>query len=97
MTSLLRTTALTRRQGVLAQQLKADEGSVVLLNPKNGEYYTLEAVACRIWQLCDGVRTIADIAIALSDEYSESPEVIEVDIIDLAKELVDEGLVVPAG
>jgi hypothetical protein len=89
-------TVLERRSGVLAQQVKADDPSLVLLNPKNGEYYTLEPVGARVWQLCDGKRTISGIAEIISGEYEQSPEVIESDILELAKELIDEELVVPA-
>ena len=90
------TTTPERRPGVLAQQVKPDDPSIVLLNPKSGEYYTLEPVGARVWQLCDGKRTIADIASIISQEYEESSEVIECDVIELVKELMDEELVVPA-
>ncbi len=89
-------TALARRSGVLAQQVKKDEPTLVLLNPKSGEYYTLEPVGARVWELCDGKRTISEIAAIISQEYEESPEVIESDILELAKELIDEELVVAA-
>jgi Coenzyme PQQ synthesis protein D (PqqD) len=89
-------TALERRSGVLVQQVKTNDPSLVLLNPKNGEYYTLEPVGARVWQLCDGKRTLSEIAAIISQEYEQSPEVIESDILELAQELIDEELVVPA-
>src|SRR5258708_5048918 len=96
MTSLSRATTLQQRPGVLAQQVKPDEPSLVLLNPKSGEYYTLEAVGTRVWQLCDGKRAIGEIADIIAQEYDESPRTIESDVIELVKELMDEDLVVPA-
>ncbi len=97
MTSLSRATTPEKRPGVLAQQVKPDEPSLVLLNPKSGEYYTLEAVGTRVWQLCDGKRPIAEIAAIIAQEYDQSPEIIESDVMELVKELMDEELVVPAG
>jgi hypothetical protein len=96
MTSVSRATTPERRPGVLAQQVKPDDPSLVLLNPKSGEYYTLEAVGTRVWQLCDGKRTISEIAATIAEEYDASPETIERDVMELVKELMDEELVVPA-
>jgi hypothetical protein len=83
---------LVRRSGVLAQQVQPDD-TTVLLNPKSGEYYTLDAVGSRAWQLCDGERTILEMATILNQEFDASFEVIESDILDLMKDLLDEGLV----
>jgi Coenzyme PQQ synthesis protein D (PqqD) len=83
-----------RRPGVLGQQVKPDDPSLVLLDPKSGKYFTLEAVGTRVWNLCDGTRKILEIAATLAQEYEESAEVIEGDVLDLVKELLDEELVV---
>jgi pyrroloquinoline quinone biosynthesis protein D len=91
-----RTAAPRRQLGVLAQQVTPDDPSLVLLNPTSGEYYTLDDVGTRVWQLCDGKRTIADIAATIAQEYDAPPEVIEHDVVELVKELVDEALVVAA-
>jgi coenzyme PQQ biosynthesis protein PqqD len=97
MTNPSRATTPGRHPSVLVQQVKPNEPSLVLLNPKSGEYYTLEAVGTRVWQLCDGKRTIAEIAATIAQEFDESPAIIENDVIELVKELMDEELVVPAG
>jgi hypothetical protein len=94
--SLSRTTAPARRPGVLAQQVKPDDPSLVLLNPRTGEYYTLEPVGTRVWQLCDGKVTISEIAAIIGEEFDAPVDVIEVDVLDLVKELMDEELVVAA-
>lgn len=90
------TTTLSKSPGVLAQTEPTDS-TLVLLNPKNGEYYTLEAVGPRVWQLFDGKRTLSDIAATIAQEYEESPDVIADDVLELAKELMDAQLVVPTG
>jgi hypothetical protein len=86
-------TTLAKSPGVLAQKEPTDS-TLVLLNPRNGEYYTLEAVGPRVWQLFDGKRTISDIATAIAGEYDESPDVIANDVLELAQELMDAQLVV---
>jgi Coenzyme PQQ synthesis protein D (PqqD) len=94
MSDLSRSHSPERRSGVLAQQVAPDDPSLVLLDPQSGKYFTLEAVGTRVWQLCDGTRTISEIAAIMGGEYDESPEVIECDVMELVKELMDEDLVV---
>ena len=93
MTNLTKAQTLARRAAILAQQVKPDDPTVVLLNPANGEYYTLEGVGSRIWQLCDGKRTIGETIAVIGQEFDASSDVIEADVLDLMKDLVDEGLV----
>ena len=50
----------------LTQQVS---GTVVLLNPDNGEYYALDEVGSRVWELCDGVRSLADVVSVICGEY----------------------------
>ena len=52
---------IAKSPGVLAQTAPTDS-TLVLLNPRSGEYFTLEAVGPRVWQLCDGQRTLSEIA-----------------------------------
>ena len=49
-------------------------GRWVLLDIKSGQYYALDGVAGRIWQLCDGSRDIRQIAAGLLDEYDTQGE-----------------------
>src|SRR5687767_13739097 len=96
MTTPSPTTTLGRRPGVLAQQVKPTDPTLVLLDPQSGEYYTLQAVGTRVWQLCDGARTLGEVAAVIAGEYDQSPQVIERDVLELAQDLIDERLVVAA-
>ena len=89
-------TAPKQRPGVLVQQVKGDDATLVLLDPINGEYYTLEAVAARIWSLCDGERSVRSISETLSQEFDATPVEIERDVVELVQELVDAKLMVSA-
>jgi len=87
---------LRHSPGVLSKRIKPDDPALVLLNPQSGEYYTLDAVGIRIWELCDGTRTVSQIAAIIGQEYDAPIEVIERDALDLVKDLVDEQLLVRA-
>ena len=63
-----------------------------MLDPDSGNYFSLTDVGARIWELCDGNRTVADIATELAEEYDARPSVIEGDVRELLEELSAEGL-----
>lgn len=75
---------------------KGDE-ELVLLDPEDGSYYTLDEVGARIWELADGTRTVAQIAEALDEEFEAPHEEIQADLLELLAELAASGLVSDAG
>ncbi len=79
-----------RADRVVAQQVS---GSAVLLNPDNGEYYALDGVGERVWELCDGTRSVPDLVSLLCQEYEVSATTMEVDLLELLKDLARERLV----
>jgi pyrroloquinoline quinone biosynthesis protein D len=83
-----------RREDVLAQAAGA---TVVLLTPDTGEYYTLNEVGGRIWELADGTRTAAEIGGVLQEEYEAPAEEIAADVLEVLGELAQEGLVTGDG
>lgn len=46
-----------------------------------------------VLKLCDGQRTVSDIARVLAAEYDATPEVIAADIMPVLQELCDKGIV----
>ncbi len=83
-----------RRDGLLAQRA-AD--SRVVLDPANGQYYALDEVSGRIWDLCDGSRSVAELIDALAAEYDAPREEIETDALAFLAELAGEGLILREG
>lgn len=79
-----------RRSDVLAQ---AAGDTVILLTPDSGEYFTLNEVGGRIWELADGSRSVAEIAALLGEEYEAPLEEIQADALDVLGALADERLV----
>jgi coenzyme PQQ biosynthesis protein PqqD len=84
---------MTPRQAprVVAQQAA---GKWVLLDVKTGQYYALDSVAGRIWQLCDGTRNVQQIAQVVSEEYEGAGPEVEADVVAFVSEFVGESLLV---
>lgn len=55
--------------------------------------FTPDAIAVAVLQLCDGNRTVADIAATLAETYKAPKETIEADIISMLQTLADKGVV----
>jgi coenzyme PQQ biosynthesis protein PqqD len=68
------------------------EESFVLLNVRSGEYFTLDEVGTRIWELCDGTRSVGDIADLLASEYDAPAETIYEDVRELVADLRREAM-----
>jgi hypothetical protein len=78
-----------RREGVLAQRV---DQTTVLLDPRPGEYFSLDEVGSRIWDLCDGTRTPAAIAEVICEEYDAGPATVQADVLELLADLAGAGL-----
>lgn len=66
---------------------------VVLLNLDTGEYYSLDEVGTRIWELCDGARTVSEIARCISEEFDTSGNPVEQAVLTFLQELATDQLV----
>jgi pyrroloquinoline quinone biosynthesis protein D len=84
---------LTRRDNVLTQETS---DGLVLLDPDGGEYFSLNEVGSRVWELCDGTRTVGDVVGVLAEEFDAPGETIRDDVLELLEELAAEGLVTEA-
>jgi hypothetical protein len=79
-----------QRQGVLAQQA---EDELVLLDVEAGTYFALNEVGARVWELCSGGRTMAQILDVISSEFDAPADVIERDVRGLLEDLGRDRLV----
>ena len=74
--------------------LRRDEGDETLLfDPANGAIHSLNATARRIWELCDGARSVDEIARALAAEYDLTDDQIRHDVAALVAEMRTLGLI----
>jgi len=80
-----------RTAQVIAQKASNDW---LLLNMEDGNYFSLNEIGGRIWELCDGNRSVSQLAAALAAEYDTSTEVLEKDILELLEHLQNGKLIV---
>ena len=67
--------------------------ALILLDPSSGEYFTLDGVGGRVWELCDGSRSVEEIATLLAEEYDAPVARIRADVLELLVELHESRLV----
>ena len=82
---------LKRRDGIVTQQASQ---TLVLLDVEGGEYYSLNPVGARAWELCDGSRTVEEVIAIICQEYDAPGEDIRKDVIELLEDLTSENLLV---
>lgn len=80
-----------RRDRVLVQRA-ADEW--ILLDVESGQYYALDEVSGRVWDLCDGSHSVSAMVEAVCREYDAPAEAVEEDVLAFLGEMADERLVV---
>jgi len=69
------------------------EGEAVLIHMQTGNYYSLNDVGTTFWELLNGARTLGDCAAKIAAEYDAPVDVITGDLLELAEDLMKEGLV----
>ena len=74
-------------------KLRHDPGRdrCVLLAPER--ILTPDAIAVTVLKLCDGERSVDDIAAKLAEEYSAPVNVIAGDVVELLQDLADKGYI----
>jgi len=66
----------------------------VIILPAAGEVKILNEVGSRLWELVDGQRTIAELAVKICDEYAVTFEQAEEDALDFIQRMVERKLLV---
>ena len=75
------------------------DGEGVILNLASGIYFGLDQTGTRIWRLIEQHQRLDAVLAALGDEYEATRDTLERDLMNLAAELSEKGLlvVVPVG
>jgi hypothetical protein len=66
----------------------------VIMNLTTGDYYSINEVGARIWDLCDGGHSIRDIALFISQEFDAAEETAGQDVMELLNDLSGEKLII---
>jgi hypothetical protein len=69
------------------------QGEVAILNMKNGIYYGLDPVGAHVWKLIQTSRPIRDIRDSILAEYDVDAQRCEHDLLNLLRDLRDQGLI----
>ncbi len=77
---------LSRSPDVIAQEVS---GEIVLLDLASEQYFGLNPVGARIWNLLPQCDDLAEVHARLCSEYNADPAQIQTDLLALAKSLVD--------
>lgn len=80
-----------RKEQVIAQKASSD---FLLFDMNDGNYYSLNEVGCRIWELCDGNYSVAQLIETLAAEYDAPAETLAQDVWELIETLQSRKLIV---
>jgi len=69
-------------------------GEAVLIRLDTGTYFSLNQVATQFWEMLDGKRSIGEQASLLATTYEVDVETVTRDLLELARQLEDERLVI---
>jgi coenzyme PQQ biosynthesis protein PqqD len=83
---------LRRRDRVITQHA-AEQW--ILLDVESGQYYALDEVSGRVWDLCDGTRDVSTMVAEICRDYDAPAETVEEDVLSFLNEMMDERLVIP--
>ncbi len=64
------------------------KGPVVLLSAEDSSVHSLDAVGTRIWELCDGEKTVSEIVDLVVSEFEVDRETAEKDVVEFIEELM---------
>lgn len=82
--ALLPTTTVTRSPDQVSGDL---DGRVVLLSIENGEYYNMNEVGTRVWELLERPHTVSALIEALLAEFEVEPATCEREVMEFLTQL----------
>jgi hypothetical protein len=84
----------------IAKLVRSDEpltalvdGETVMFSPAHGQYFGLDSIGTRVWELLDEPRSIDDLCAILTGEYDVDPETCRADVAALVEDLREAKLV----
>lgn len=72
-------------------------GMAVLMSMDSGKFIELNETGRAVWNLTDGDSSVGSIVDALSQQYEVAPETCLQEVVDLYRQLQEQGLVEVAG
>lgn len=69
------------------------DGETIMMSIENGEYYGLNSVASRIWQLLESPRAVSEICDAVLPDYDVTREQCAQDVLFFLNRMAEKGVV----
>ncbi|HEY5198913.1 MAG TPA: PqqD family protein [Solirubrobacteraceae bacterium] len=73
-------------------EANAAQGRIVLVRPDDGGFYLLDELGARIWELCDGERSLDQVIATIGAESAQPPSAVAGDVREWISELRAERL-----
>jgi len=84
-------TMLQRKPGMLFNEI---DGEVVMLSIENSEYYGMDKVGSRIWQLLENPMLFKELVNKLMDEYDIAEEQCYQDTIEFLEKMIEKKVLI---
>ncbi len=94
MTTITRDTTVVRSDDFLASTV---DNELVMISLEKGNYYALDDIGSRVWELLAAPVIVADLCAQLQPQFSVTPEQCEADVLGFLADLQEEGMVQVAG
>lgn len=79
-----------RAAGIASRRIGEE---TVLVSPKTGKVFVLNETGSLIWEMCDGKRSVDELAAYLAADFGILPEQAGADVLELIQELAKRELV----
>ncbi|NOZ05053.1 MAG: lasso peptide biosynthesis PqqD family chaperone [Chloroflexi bacterium] len=90
MTTITRDTTIVRSDDFLASTV---DNELVMISLEQGNYYALDDIGSRVWELLAAPITVADLCAQLQPQFAVTPEQCEADVLGFLADLQEEGMV----
>lgn len=69
------------------------DGQVIIAGLRKGNYYGLDSVGARVWQLVQTPVAAREVGRTIAEEYHVSPDRCEADLLELLEAMARQGLI----
>ncbi|HIG66304.1 MAG TPA: lasso peptide biosynthesis PqqD family chaperone [Porticoccaceae bacterium] len=83
-------TTIQRQQGMIQAVI---DGETIMMNVENGEYYGLDSIASRIWELIETPQTVGALKKQLLEEFAVDDAQCQNDVIQFLTEMGEKKII----
>ncbi|MCH9697117.1 MAG: PqqD family peptide modification chaperone [Gammaproteobacteria bacterium] len=81
---------ICRNESILFSEL---EDKLLMMSIDNGEYYSLDSIAARIWELIETPKSVEQLCSILVKEYDVASDTCEEDVVDFIEKMQSLGII----